>query len=204
LQGAGIYPIWSYLPPATDPSFGVVHCSEDKTRTVRYINSKGEEAEREEHLLGACVFSYKPPEHYKHTRYYLSATDANAKGWGGGYFLSLLPCKVSTVDEAYEALWPKTLAKDAPHLRQGEFFLEPMPEFSPTGVVYHRETINSFLGNKDGNPHVASELVKVGKEIFIRGTLRHPEHYMVKMGRIWHRVHINRAVESWSAGGNVD
>ena len=55
-----------------------------------------------------------------------------------------------------------------------------------------------------GNPHVARDAITTSEGIFIRGTLRHQEHRMSKMGNIWHKVYKNTAINSWSADGNVD
>ena len=69
------------------------------------------------------------------------------------------------------------------------------------GPIHHRYD----LSNGHGNAHVARDAVftKDGK-IFIRGTLRHREHKMIRMGDVWHEVIKNTALDSWSASGNVD
>ena len=55
-----------------------------------------------------------------------------------------------------------------------------------------------------GNPHTARDMMQTGDGMFVRGTLRHPEHRMIRMGDTWHRVYGNTAVNSWTAKGNVD
>lgn len=63
---------------------------------------------------------------------------------------------------------------------------------------------NFDLSEGIGNQHIATETIKTRGNIFIRGTLRHREHRMISLKRVWHRVIKNTAVNSWSAGGNVD
>lgn len=60
------------------------------------------------------------------------------------------------------------------------------------------------LSNGVGNAHVARDAIKTADGLFIRGTLRHNQHRMIRMRNIWHRVIQNTAVGSWSATGNVD
>jgi hypothetical protein len=64
-----------------------------------------------------------------------------------------------------------------------------------------------------GHAHTVTEIRRWGSfqpdrgnmnNIFVRGTVRHPEHKMLKLGKIWHRVYVNRAVKSFSASGDVD
>ena len=72
-------------------------------------------------------------------------------------------------------------------------------------TVEHPQLLNQFdLSGGDGNPHTARDFIKTPDGNFIRGTLRHDEHKMVKMGNTWHQVFINTARGSWSAVGNVD
>ncbi len=60
------------------------------------------------------------------------------------------------------------------------------------------------LSNGVGNAHVARDAIKTSDGLFIRGTLRHNQHRMIRMRNIWHKVIQNTAVGSWSATGNVD
>lgn len=55
-----------------------------------------------------------------------------------------------------------------------------------------------------GHAHIATEIRQKDGDFYVRGTIRHPEHCMAVLGKIWHRVYVNRAVRSFSAGGNVD
>jgi hypothetical protein len=60
------------------------------------------------------------------------------------------------------------------------------------------------LSNDIGNPHVARDAIQTSDGLYIRGTLRHPEHKMLRLGEIWSKVNKNTAIGSWSASGNVD
>lgn len=72
-------------------------------------------------------------------------------------------------------------------------------------IVVQGDLVKHFdLNNGDGNYHLARDTIQTADGLYIRGTLRHPEHRMIKMGNIWHRVYKNTAVNSWSADGNVD
>jgi hypothetical protein len=85
-------------------------------------------------------------------------------------------------------------------------------EIPPGRFAVHRfevpETHNLasfFPGAGTGNPHNATEIrTGPGGAIFARGRVRHPQHKDMNLGKIWHRVVVNRAVQSFNARGNVD
>jgi hypothetical protein len=64
------------------------------------------------------------------------------------------------------------------------------------------------------NPHIARDYLNGGipeerhgevlPSTFVRGTVRHPEHKILRLGEVWHRVTLNNVVNSWSATGRVD
>ena len=211
----------------------------------------GEINEYIEHRLGSAVIEIEG-------KHYLSSIDTGAKD-RGGYFLVELPENVTSVDEAFDTLFPEDLARDASYVRQGEFFFEQTnmqtkelsymeqlyewglydynkqatlhrkfstKEHAENGLVTHIKTWG-YNENTDGlavhrfpvrdmknlarhfnagtgNPHTVSEIRQRDRTIFVRGTIRHPEHKTINLGKIWHRVFVNRAVRSFSAGGNVD
>lgn len=82
----------------------------------------------------------------------------------------------------------------------------PKDSFIKDGHLVTRESlVHQFdLSNGVGNLHVARDAIKTSGGIFIRGTLRHNQHRMIKMRNIWHRVIKNTAIDSWSSSGNVD
>jgi hypothetical protein len=74
--------------------------------------------------------------------------------------------------------------------------------------IYHQNTPSR-------SPHIARDYLNGGipeetsngevlPAIFVRGTVRHPEHDMLRLGETWHKVHLNDVVDSWSATGRVD
>jgi len=98
----------------------IVDKREDRWKEVKYTDKDGKEHTRWEHLVGAALF-----KDAVNRVYLLSSTDASAH-WGRGYFLSVLPCEVNTIDEAFEALKPeivKQSEKEGKEVRrQGEWF----------------------------------------------------------------------------------
>ena len=62
-----------------------------------------------------------------------------------------------------------------------------------------------FNPGTSGHSHNATYCgVGHNKELYVRGTVRHPEHEMKKFGDVWHQVYINRAEGSWNAPGKID
>jgi hypothetical protein len=219
---------------------------------IRRDPKTGEIIEYNEHRLGSAVIEIEG-------KHYLSSIDAGAKD-REGYFLVELPENVTSVDEAFDTLFPEDLARDAPHVRQGEFFFHPSGvetrELSRVEPLYewgwydynvqhayqtrfatkeladkhlrrHMESWGQFDDNssrmvhrfpiKDqnnlaryfpnagtGHAHIVTEIRQKDGDIYVRGTIRHPEHKILVLGKIWHRVYVNRAVRSFSASGNVD
>ena len=55
------------------------------------------------------------------------------------------------------------------------------------------------------NSHLADELAMDSKKrLYARGNIIHPEHKRLKLGKVWHRVYVNRAVRSIGASGRID
>jgi hypothetical protein len=71
-------------------------------------------------------------------------------------------------------------------------------------MTKHTKMKNYDLSHGVGNPHIATEAIRTPQGFYIRKTLRHPEHRMIRMGAIWHRVYPNTARHSWTAHGRVD
>lgn len=132
--------------------------------------------------------------------YFLSAFDSNETR--PSYFLcELAPgVKPATYEEAIESLKPEavkyaeSIGRDV--RRQGDIFAIPMPsltlkELKKMGGVHEQR------GTLLGTNHRATEVVRVGKHTYARGTLRHvpefrrPDHKMVPLGRQWHLVQKN-------------
>ena len=231
----------------------IIDSTDDEYRDVPYIDPKTEEYKiRQEHMLGAVLFSYQK-------KYFLSATDSRAKDFRMGYFMVELPKKVASVDEAIKSLRPIGIKDDTPYERQGEFFFVPVekpPKLYDPDPVYEWIAYNYKLQRTSGHPvgtkeeatnslnwmidnywtqsyddawlvhkrpvpdqnniaryfqtgsqnaHIASELkFDAKKHLYARGNIVHPEHKRVKLGKIWHRVYVNRAIRSLSSSGRID
>lgn len=130
----------------------------------------------------------------------LSDWDRNEPS-GRGYFLCEIPGKVSTIEEAYEALKPQVV-KDAEASgievkRQGDIFAIPLDEV--TLREYRKRGWNLEKGAQLlTTNHVATDvLTPPGKKVnhhLARGTLRHvpqgrrPDHVRVALGKTWHLI----------------
>jgi hypothetical protein len=142
----------------TDREIGYCNtCDWRATEAIRYIKSyryqvdehRADNPEHDvcyEHRLGESVFTAKvttfggwgrftfssgwrkPKGITRKVMYFISGFDTTANR-RGGYFLSVLPRKVTSVDDAYEALKPKEVieaeAKGIKVLRQGDIFAIP-------------------------------------------------------------------------------
>lgn len=125
----------------------------------------------------------------------------------------------TTVDQAFRDLKPGPVlisgGKQSGTLRQGEWFLIPAPNFNPAGRAVLRN--EPLVRQGGGKPHMASQLVRTGgksikfevgerlpdgriatraqvmtenPDVFITGTLRHPDHKTKKL-QGWYRVLAN-------------
>lgn len=166
---------------------------------LRKDPTTGEMVKYTEHRLGSAVFEHGG-------KHYLSSIDTGAKR-NRGYFLVELPEPASSVDEAFDLLFPVGLDKSLPYIRQGEFFFVPtdMATKNLTPVPKDQNDLTKhFPGAGTGHAHTATELRQLDGKYYARETVRHPEHKTTRLGKIWHEVYCNRAVKSFNAVGNVD
>ena len=113
-------------------------------------------------------------------------------------------------------------------LRQGEWDFIPAPEdFSEEGKVISQNEplVRRVSGRAHGTPHIAQEAIREGRRtvevgtgrfdkegnelmrvmtevdnLYVRGTIRHPDHKTLKL-QGWHHVVMNREFEGrWNAG----
>jgi hypothetical protein len=167
------------------------------------------------HHLGACLFRYRGT-------FYLSSLDHQSRGLE--YFLVQLRHGADSVDEAFKQISGLTKEDYEAYergeiKRQGEYFFKPIKNeefkeliqrngFKSIGELLEKrvnlgERINN--GTPTRNEHIARDFIHtllIGA--FVRGTVRHPEHKMLRLGKVWHRVTLNKVVNSWSATGRVD
>lgn len=186
----------------------VIHHKEDYWVDKQVWVTDKETGERElkdvrEHFLGATLIKIEED-------YFLSGIDESGRDRRGMYFLTKLPRPASSVDDAYLAIKPKGLNGEA-HVRQGEFFLVPQDMKKPRGIPVEKKMRLENRGRDERRwRHVATEGFRLNGIQYVRGTVRHPEHKMVSLGNIWHRVYEaagagpDGAIVSWSASGGFD
>ena len=72
-------------------------------------------------------------------------------------------------------------------------------------LFVHDKLVHQYdLSQGIGNAHMARDTIQTPDGLFVRGTIRHDEHKMLRLREIWNKVYKNTAVNSWTAQGNVD
>lgn len=186
-------------------------------------NGEWEDYEVQHHMMGRSVFRVG-------RRWYLSGLDETARNEREGYFLAQLPKAAKSVAHATELLKPPEAIlreswKPEGVKRQGEWFfiedhlvktrdLTPVPTtVMRTGWqrpgAYIAEIEATFIPHRDRDRqtrHYPTELRRLGKDLYARGTVRHLnlDHKMLTLGKVWHLVKENREVISYSGFGGVD
>ena len=137
------------------------------------------------------------------------------------FFLSLLPGKVTSIADAFKSLmpWQVKLAQalGADVTRQGDLFFVASSlltrDLSAKGARQPID-VTRYVGTRridhHGAPldqresHLATEVRRLAGVRFARGTIRHGEHKMLRLGDVWHGVFANTARASWAASGRID
>lgn len=141
----------------------------------------------------SCVIRYG-------RKYYLSSMD------GANYFISLLPGKVETVDQAFEMLKPAEI-NGTPYHRQGEWFFVPVAATVPKKEIKKQQYLINREKELPRHHRVRDYVVQFGhKHPLVRGTVRHDnrDHRMLNLGEQWHLAIESNHKMSWGAAGNVD
>ncbi|HBI47504.1 MAG TPA: hypothetical protein DDX93_02080 [Smithella sp.] len=133
----------------------------------------------------------------------------------GSYFVSLLPKRVKTVQEAFEVLKParvKVFEKyGGKYQRQGEWFF--IPEiFIKIEEKDFQKSAALPSADSSSNLHVCTRLKKIGKRYFVKGIIKHrnprtnrrADHKPLKLGEGIYEAVCNTAKGNWSASGRVD
>lgn len=183
------------------------------------------------HLLGGSVF--KANAWTGGVKYFISGIDETRNSRSDGYFLSELPRKVKSYEDALTALQPKivrdAIAAGLDVKRQGDCFAIPAPDIETRKLKNKVKTkrvpvtrFNYMTGTANpagtkfeypmlNNSHGASEIGYTSpKVMYARGVMVHTpprrdsEHKRLSLGNIWHRIVFNTARGSWGAEGNVD
>jgi hypothetical protein len=203
----------------------------DDQELIKYINDKGEPAERWEHKPGEVLIRFKKKSYNRETyteveedkfTYLLCGMDE------GHYFVCELPKEVKTIDEGFDSLKPDTIREfeekipDLQILRQGDLYFVRMEDMDVKSIkkdkaitlekhFYINDTHIASYGyrNSTGGIYVGG-LIKHDKGINGRGkTIR--EHKTVKLVLGDEKLHTkmylavpNLKVAAWSAGGDID
>jgi hypothetical protein len=101
-------------------------------------------------------------------------------------FIAQLPRPAPTVAEAHRVLRPADLRDE--ERRQGEwFFAEPSATDAADIALHARALTRTKTGiaqaarlPRAGRPHVADEVLVIEGRIFVRGSIRHPDHRTVR------------------------
>jgi hypothetical protein len=64
--------------------------------------------------------------------------------------------------------------------------------------------LGDIFKQPNGNPHYPRDVIRLNGNVFVRGTVRHPEHGMMRLGEQWHLTRLNNIMHSWQPSGKVD
>ena len=64
--------------------------------------------------------------------------------------------------------------------------------------------LGSIFKQPNGNPHYPRDVIRLNGDVFVRGTVRHPEHGMLRLNEQWHLVQLNNIKHSYQPHGRVD
>ncbi|HAX18281.1 MAG TPA: hypothetical protein DCY00_06775 [Actinobacteria bacterium] len=152
------------------------------------------------HRIGQVLFEY-------FGRYFICGMDE------GRYFVSELPKKARSVEEAFKILIPKAakilISKGAGYKRQGEWFFIPVKDTEikiPAIKVKDQLKMKALPAKESSALHTATRMIKDKNYFFVKGIIRHStrEHRSLKLGDEFHVAFKNTAIGNWSASRNVD
>jgi len=137
------------------------------------------------------------------SRHFLNASDSQR-------FVVELAKPCESIKEAYTSMKP-TLAKDATQRglnvkRQGDLFFIPttLSDKDVSDIEktkYEQHTLEfpeiQFSINEPTNHH-ATRTAKYRQHVLVKGTVRHRQHRLLKLGNAWHIVVRNNVKNAWS------
>ena len=194
----------------------------DDDRWEEYIDPKTGE-ERQQHHLGSSLFRAVDQRTGEY-EYFLSGLEYQRGRGRESYYLVQLFMPAFTIASAlfqisglshrdYERYERGEI------LRQGEYFFAPEGTTEEVKRKYRIKNLHERLekgvniGNvlfrgsaPSRNAHRVTDFIKLvaGLTYLVRGTVRHPEHGIMNLGKRWHTVSLNFVRDSWSARGRVD
>lgn len=152
------------------------------------------------HRIGQVLLEYKG-------RYFICGMDE------GRYFVSELPKKAKSIEDAFMVLMPKTVRtlanKGVEYKRQGEWFFIPVKDTTikiPTIKVKDQLRMEPLPREEGSALHTVTRMIRKNNSLFVKGIVRHStkEHKNLNLGDEFHVAFKNTAIGNWSAGGNVD
>lgn len=203
----------------------IIAHSDDKLDTLHNCNPESIKAFRNTIPMGATISYQKDKETGKieQISYHLAGSSlikANDSHYICGmdemsYFVSQLPHGCHSVEAAYQMLKPKlirTIETENPETivqRQGEWFFYPVPKGAIKQHAIKKKDFNKNIAlpttDSQSNLHTVTRILPVmsnDKDLFYCfGTVRHPQHKMLKLGNVIHLAICNTAVNNWSVDG---
>ncbi len=64
--------------------------------------------------------------------------------------------------------------------------------------------LGSIFKQPNQNPHYPRDVIRLNGNVFVRGTVRHPEHGMLRLGDQWHLARLNYIKRAFQPHGRVD
>lgn len=107
-----------------------------------------------------------------------------------------------TVEQAVQSIVPdECVGKE--YKRQGEWFFLPYPD-CPYSIRHMRKHFMRLdcLPKKfqNSNPHAGKDIYKADDgSIYARGIIKHPQHKSIKLRSTWHKVFLNKEINSVTA-----
>ncbi len=93
-------------------------------------------------------------------------------------------------------------------VKDPNYFRGALPVYyTPIGHNVDLSTLHPAQRGITSNPHVATRayMLPSSGKVLVKGTVRHPQHGMLRLGEVWHEVKWNNAAAMFSAlGGGVD
>ncbi len=190
LRNAGIYN--DYIKELIE-TFKLIQTLPGAYELRSYVNAQGETVKYEERRPSACVFT-------ANKKYYISSMDNQ------NYFISELPRKAKSVQDAFNMLLPKE-CKGKRYERQGEFFFIPSSlTTKDIPFIVKQARLKNKREGQAPHHYVTEAGFTLNGKVYARGTVRHSQrdHTMLKFGNVWHEVIESNHTASFGAAGNVD
>ena len=64
--------------------------------------------------------------------------------------------------------------------------------------------LGDIFKQPNGNPHYPRDVIRLNGDVFVRGTVRHPQHGMLRLNKEWHLVRLNNIKRAYQPNGRVD